>query len=106
MEDSKTLENYIMEIIVNSGDAKSSAVESIRAARLNDIDLAELKIKNAEKAMLKAHKNQTGLLTMEANNKDIEISILLIHAQDHLMNAITFIDLAKEFVELYKKINN
>ena len=30
--------------------------------------------------------------------------MLLIHAQDHLMNAITFRDLAQEMIELYERI--
>jgi PTS system cellobiose-specific IIA component len=28
----------------------------------------------------------------------------MVHAQDHLMTAITFIDLAKEVVAVYKKM--
>jgi cellobiose PTS system EIIA component len=28
----------------------------------------------------------------------------MVHAQDHLMNAITVIDMAREFVDLYEKI--
>ncbi len=29
----------------------------------------------------------------------------MVHAQDHLMNAITVKELASEFVELYKKMS-
>jgi PTS system cellobiose-specific IIA component len=32
------------------------------------------------------------------------VTILMAHAQDHLMNAITVIDMAKEFIDLYEKM--
>ncbi|ENA0413451.1 PTS lactose/cellobiose transporter subunit IIA, partial [Listeria monocytogenes] len=38
----------------------------------------------------------------EARGEKAEVSLLLVHAQDHLMNAITFKDLAKEIVDLYR----
>lgn len=28
----------------------------------------------------------------------------MVHGQDHLMNAITFLDMAKETIELYQRI--
>jgi len=34
-----------------------------------------------------------------------QMSLLMIHAQDHLMNAMTVKDLAAEMVELYYRIN-
>ncbi|MBJ3789737.1 PTS lactose/cellobiose transporter subunit IIA, partial [Bacillus sp. OA1] len=33
-----------------------------------------------------------------------EISLLLVHAQDHLMNAITVKELAEEFITLHKRV--
>ena len=101
--DNKNLE-IIMTLIANSGDAKSSSIEAIRAARRKDFKLAEESIENARKLLNKAHKSQTDLLTQEASGNSIEISLLLIHAQDHLMNAITTTDLAEEMIELYKSI--
>jgi len=32
--------------------------------------------------------------------------LLMVHAQDHLMNAITVRDLAIEFVDMYKKMSS
>ena len=31
--------------------------------------------------------------------------LLMVHAQDHLMDAMVIRDMAAEFVELYKKVN-
>jgi len=48
---------------------------------------------------------QTNLIHNEANGNKAEVSLLLVHAQDHLMNAITIKDMAKEFVDLYEKFS-
>ncbi|EAG9877164.1 PTS lactose/cellobiose transporter subunit IIA, partial [Listeria monocytogenes] len=53
-------------------------------------------------ALLEAHHSQTSLIQGEARGEKAEVSLLLVHAQDHLMNAITFKDLAKEIVDLYR----
>ncbi|HJF33529.1 MAG TPA: PTS lactose/cellobiose transporter subunit IIA, partial [Sporosarcina psychrophila] len=41
----------------------------------------------------------------EIRGEGVVVSLLLVHAQDHLMNAITFKDLAIEFVDLYEVMN-
>jgi PTS system cellobiose-specific IIA component len=44
------------------------------------------------------------MLTEEAQGKKHPVSLLMVHGQDHVMNAITFRDLAGEIVDLYKKL--
>ncbi|AWI11124.1 PTS lactose/cellobiose transporter subunit IIA [Caldibacillus thermoamylovorans] len=95
----------VMSLIMNAGNSKSFSMEAIKAAKENDFPLAQEKLKEAENSINAAHNAQTSLLTKEASGEKTELSMLLIHGQDHLMNAITFLDIAKEFVELYEKIN-
>ena len=97
--------DIVMSLIMNAGNSKSFSMEAIKAAKENDFTLAQEKLKEAENSINAAHNAQTSLLTKEANGEKTELSMLLIHGQDHLMNAITFLDIAKEFVELYEKIN-
>lgn len=94
----------VMNLIINAGDAKSSAMEAIYAAKKTDFEGAQQKIKEANEKINKAHKSQTNLLTEEANGNHTKISLLMIHAQDHLMTALTFLDLAKELVEVYENL--
>ena len=94
----------IMGLIVHSGNAKSDAVEAIQAAKQLDFNESEAKITAAEKALTEAHHAQTGLLTQEAQGNNMAITLLAVHSQDHLMTAITFTDLAKEIVDIYKRI--
>ena len=101
--DEKNLE-AIMGLIMNGGNAKSDAMEAIYAAKTGDFATADAKIKDAEESLVKAHHSQTGLLTQEAQGENMTVTLLTVHSQDHLMNAITFKDLAKEVIDLYKKI--
>lgn len=59
-------------------------------------------LQEASDVLRMAHKIQTGLIQEEAGGSKQEITILMIHAQDHLMNAMTVKDLAAEFIELYE----
>jgi PTS system cellobiose-specific IIA component len=95
----------IMGLIMHGGDAKSSAVEAIQAAKTGDFERADERLQHAHEALTEAHKSQTGLLTKEAQGDHMEITLLTVHSQDHLMTAIAFTDLAKEIVDLYKKID-
>lgn len=99
------LEQEIFLIISSSGDAKSYAMEAISHAKQGDFESAQSAIESANEKLAQAHKQQTKLIQAEASGGGVEVSLLLIHAQDHLMNTITIRDLAIEFVDLYNKIN-
>jgi PTS system cellobiose-specific IIA component len=102
-----SLEEIITELVVNGGDAKSKAIQAIRAAKKGDFDTAELKIKEANESLQKAHEFQTDIIQAETRGeKTAEMSLLMVHGQDHLMNAITTKDLAIEMIEMYKIIYN
>lgn len=103
MEDQQNLE-AIMGLIMYGGNAKSDAMEAIAAAKQGDFDLAEKKIADAEESLVQAHHSQTGMLTQEAQGEHITVTLLTVHSQDHLMTAIAFTDLAKEIIDLYRRI--
>lgn len=100
MED-KNLE-AIMGLIINAGNAKSEAMEAIQAAKIGDFTETRSKLELANKALVEAHHSQTGLLTEEAKGNNMDVTLLTVHSQDHLMTSITFTDLAKEIVDLYE----
>lgn len=94
----------IMGLIINGGNAKSSAFEAIKAAKEGDLDTANAKLKESDGFLTEAHNIQTNMLTSEAQGQHAKVTLLTVHSQDHLMNAITFRDLAGEIVDLYKTI--
>lgn len=103
MYDEKRMQ-IVMGIIMAGGNAKAHAVEAITAAKKGDFTEAEKKLEEANQAIVDAHNTQTEMLTAEARGEHTPIDLYMVHAQDHLMTGITFVDLAKEIVEVYKKV--
>ncbi|ATF16211.1 PTS lactose/cellobiose transporter subunit IIA [Brevibacillus porteri] len=97
--------DVIFQLILHGGNARSLAMEAIALAKNRDLPGAEDALKRAGEELGRAHQNQTALIQKEIAGEKTEISMLLIHAQDHLMNAITVKDLATEFVEMYSQIH-
>ena len=61
-------------------------------------------MKDADQALVEAHNTQTGMLMQEAQGNNVNVTLLTVHSQDHLMNAITFLDLARDLVDVYEKV--
>lgn len=74
------------------------------AAKSGDAEEARKKLQDAAEELSKAHHYQTELIQNEAGGEKTEMTLLMVHAQDHLMNAMTVKDLAAEIIELYEKI--
>lgn len=94
----------IFQLILHGGNARSLAMEAITLAKNGDIPGAQNALARSTEELNKAHHFQTSLIQQEASGQQTEINMLLIHAQDHVMNAITIKELAGEFVELYGRI--
>ncbi len=99
--DSQT-ELVSMNIIANSGDARSYAFAALEEAKQGNFDKADELMKKSNEAATLAHKAQTELLFAEANGNKAEINVLLIHSQDHLMTSMLAAELIKEIILLYK----
>ena len=100
MDESK-YENAL-QIILHAGNAKSAALMAIDAAHDGDFDDAEKQLAEAQAEMSEAHKMQFELTQAEANGNEVDINIILIHAEDHLTMAIMTSDFAERFIELYR----
>lgn len=50
-----------------------------------------------------AHNSQTKCLAEEASGNEMEVGVIFIHGQDHLMTTILLRELINDFVELYKE---
>lgn len=99
------LEEIITNLVLNGGQGKSKSMLAISCAQKGDFELAEQYIKEAEESICAAHNFQTELLQKEAaGQSDIEFSLLIVHGQDHLMNAMTVKDLAKEMINIHKEL--
>ncbi|WDV95209.1 PTS lactose/cellobiose transporter subunit IIA [Brevibacillus parabrevis] len=97
--------DVIFQLILHGGNARSLAMEAIALAKNKDMAGAQDALKRAGEELSRAHHHQTTFIQKEIAGEKPEISMLLIHAQDHLMNAMTIKDLASEFVEMYSHVH-
>lgn len=98
------MEETIFQLITFSGEAKSYMLEGIHCAKEGRIAEAREKVNQAIEQLNKAHRFQTELIQKEAAGETGLVSLLLIHAQDHLMNAILLKDLANEIIDIHQAI--
>ncbi|MEG0297158.1 MAG: PTS lactose/cellobiose transporter subunit IIA [Clostridium sp.] len=98
------MEEIIMNLIMHSGEARSYAMEAIDLAKNSKIDEAKELIEKASQQLGHAHHSQTTLIQNEAAGNKAEVSLLLVHAQDHLMTSMVVKDLANEIIEIYGRL--
>jgi len=99
------LENEVMELIANSGYARSLVFQAIRCAREEgDFAQSEAYMQQAQDALSSAHHVQTKLIEMDEGEGKIPVHLVMVHAQDHLMNAIMLMELGREIIALHQKV--
>lgn len=100
MDDAKY--EQALQIILHAGNAKSHAMIAIEAAEKSQFEQAADELEKANDEMGEAHKLQFDLVRAEASGTPVEVTIILVHAQDHLTMAIMSIDFAERFIRLYR----
>ena len=96
------MELICFEIISNVGTARSMFIDAIQEAKEKNFEECEKRIEEGESFFRIGHKAHAKLIANEAGGTNIQVSLLLAHAEDQLMSAETFKMVALEFIELYK----
>ena len=94
------------EMILHAGNSESASLLGMEAARQYDFEEAEKNCRTAKEELLAAHQIQTELIQAEAGGEKCEMGILMVHAQDHLMTAITTKELGMELIKEIKERRN
>ncbi|MEG0296926.1 MAG: PTS lactose/cellobiose transporter subunit IIA [Clostridium sp.] len=100
------MEVIIFEIISHGGTAKGMAYEALAAAEKGNYKEAEDLMKQADEELLHAHHIQTDIIQAEAAGENTEVSVLFVHAQDHLMTAIEAKNLIECMIKMYKRMDS
>ncbi|WP_346207588.1 PTS lactose/cellobiose transporter subunit IIA [Caldifermentibacillus hisashii] len=98
-------EKEIMQIIASSGDSRGAAFEALKEARQGNFEKAKEKLMEAKRLIIRAHEVQTKLITKEVKGEKNEVTILMVHAQDHLMSSILSRDLIEQMVLILEENN-
>ena len=91
-------------LIMNAGNSKSCSMMAIEASRNFEFDKAKEYLLEAERELSEAHQRQTEIIQQEAMGNPVELNIILVHAQDHLMTSMTVKDLAIEIIDIHEKL--
>lgn len=94
-------EAVVMEIIVNAGEARSLCYEALALAKKQEQDQAQALLKQAKKCLNRAHLTQTQLIEEDQGEGKIKMTLVMVHAQDHLMTTILAFELVSEMIAMY-----
>lgn len=98
------LELVVFNIVGFAGEARTNAYKALELSEEGNIDEAMEYLKKCDESILKAHHVQTDLIQKEAAGEKITVSMLFVHAQDHLMTAISERELIKKMVKQNMRI--
>jgi len=99
------IEEIVFSIIISAGNARAKAYDALKSAQEGDFEAAKKYLKEAEVEVGDAHRVQTDIMQKEAGGEKVELSVLFVHAQDHLMTAISEKGLIENMIHLYKRID-
>ncbi len=98
------LEEVVMGLIINSGSARSQAYAALKKAKQGDFVAAHEMMAQSRLALNEAHRVQTQLIESDQGQGKMKVSLVLVHAQDHLMTSMLARELIAELIELHEKM--
>ncbi|CAC96104.1 PTS lactose/cellobiose transporter subunit IIA [Listeria innocua] len=98
------IEKISFSLISLAGDSFSKLIEALQAAKESNTELVDQLLKEADDLMIEAHKVQTEMLIQETRGEQASFSVLLVHAQDTLMNTILASTLIREMIEMHQEM--
>ena len=98
------LETVVFGIVGHAGEAKGYAYKALALSEEGNFVEAEEMLKKCDEAVLKAHHIQTDLIQKEAGGNRMPITMLFVHAQDHLMTAFSERELIKKMIKQNTRI--
>lgn len=100
------LELISFQLITNVGEARSALFEAMKAAREERFEEADELVKKADASLLKAQESHMGLIQQEAAGNTVNVSLLLMHAEDQMMTTETLKGIVREVILTHKKYSN
>ena len=97
--------NVAMGLITGAGDSRSYCMEAIDLARDSKFAEAREALDKAIKGMIETHEVQTDLIREEMTGEGHPVSLLMVHAQDHLNLALIMRDIAEEMIRIYERLD-
>ena len=97
------MESTVMELIINAGEARSYAMQALRAAKKGDWAQVEEQLVESSAASKRAHDVQTMLIGMDEGCGKIPVNLVMVHAQDHIMTSMLAREMIEELIAIYRQ---
>ncbi|MBB6056536.1 PTS lactose/cellobiose transporter subunit IIA [Tolumonas osonensis] len=97
------MESTVMELIINAGEARSYAMQALRAAKKGDWAQVEEQLAESSAASKRAHDVQTMLIGMDEGCGKIPVNLVMVHAQDHIMTSMLAREMIEELIAIYRQ---
>lgn len=98
-------EQKAFELILHSGNARSLAHEALSLIKIKNKDEANKKLKEAQQELVEAQKLHAQFLRNMANNEEIKIDLLMVHAEDHVSGSQSCLEMTKEIITIYERMD-
>ncbi len=92
------------ELIAEAGEAKSFALSAINMAKEGKAEESHAILSNCDESLCRAHAIQKKLIVSDMEGDAINISLIMVHAQDHLASAILVRELSEILINQYYRI--
>ncbi len=102
-EASKSVQFATMTIL-HAGNARKYISSAYKELSEFHFEAARKKIEQAREETLFAHREQSKIIQSESEGESLEFSLLLTHAQDTLMSAVSELYIAKNLINIVEKI--
>lgn len=98
------MESTVMELIINAGESRSYAMEALRAAKRGEWEQVESKLAASAEASKRAHDVQTMLIGLDEGCGKVQVNLVLVHAQDHIMTSMLARELIAEIIDVQRQL--
>lgn len=98
------LEETVMELIINSGESRSCAMQALYAAKAGKWNEVDGLLEESTAASKKAHVVQTQLIGLDEGTGKVPVNLIMVHAQDHIMTSMLARELIEELITVHRKL--
>lgn len=98
------MESIVMELIINAGEAKSYAMQAYSAAKKGNWADADNLLIESSAAAKRAHDVQTMLIGLDEGCGKVNVNLVLVHAQDHIMTSMLAREIIEELINIQRTL--
>ncbi|MEX2689333.1 MAG: PTS lactose/cellobiose transporter subunit IIA [Candidatus Njordarchaeales archaeon] len=97
------INKLVFHIIGHAGEARGKVFDAFDKIKEKDFESAEKLLEEAQEEIIKAEKYHMILVKKEAKDPgSLPFSLLLVHAEDLMIIAMSELDLMRKFLEFFK----